>query len=155
MLEMIGRGKVIGIDIKIHAENRKAIEKHPMFKRIILIENSSISKEAIKRVGKLSKNKKCVMVILDSNHTHKHVFAELEAYADLTSINSFCVVFDTIVEEMDDKFFKNRPWGKGNNPKTSVKTFLKNNKKFKVNKEIENKLLITAAPCGFLECIED
>jgi len=153
MLEMIGKGKVIGIDINIHAENRKAIEKHPLFKRITLIENSSVSKECIKRIEKLSKNKKCVMVILDSNHTHEHVLSELNAYSSLITKNSYLVVFDTLIENLPEKFFNKREWTKKKNPKSAIYEFLKTTNHFKIDKNITNKLLITAAPDGYLKCI--
>ena len=155
LLELLGKGKVIGIDIDIREHNRKEIENHRLFHRITLLEGSSTSSNIVKKVKKIAKNYKKVLVLLDSNHTHDHVLKEMKHYSKLVTKGSYLVVFDTIVEDMDDSFFENRSWGKGNNPKTAVKTFLKSNKKFKVNKEIEKKLLVTEAPCGFLKCIED
>ena len=155
LLELLGKGKVIGIDIDIREHNRKEIENHRLFHRITLLEGSSTSSNIVKKVKKIAKNYKKVLVLLDSNHTHDHVLKEMKHYSELVTKGSYLVVFDTIVEDMDDSFFENRSWGKGNNPKTAVKTFLKSNKKFKVNKEIEKKLLVTEAPCGFLKCIED
>lgn len=153
LLEIIGNGEVIGIDIKIHKQNRKAIEKHHMFKRITLIEDSSINEESIKKVKQLSKNKKCVMIILDSNHTHEHVLSELKAYSSLITKGSYLVVFDTLVEDLPEKFFKDRPWTKKKNPKSAVYQFLKTTNRFKIDKNITDKLLITAAPDGYLKCI--
>lgn len=98
----------------------------------------------------IAKNYNRILVCLDSNHTHYHVLAELEIYAPLASSGSYCVVFDTIVEDMPDDMFPDRPWGKGNNPKTAVWEYLKTHAEFEINKEIENKLLITVAPDGFL-----
>ncbi len=143
--------KVLGIDIDIRQHNREAIEAHPMFHRIEMIQGSSIAPEVINQVHSIAKNYKNIMVLLDSNHTHDHVLAELKAYASLTSINSYCVVFDTIVEDLPDNLFPDRPWGKGNNPKTAVWEFLKDNDQFVIDKEIENKLLITVAPDGYLK----
>ncbi len=154
MLEIIGNGEVIGIDIKIQKQNRKAIEKHPMFKRITLIEDSSITKESVKKVQELSKNKKCVMVILDSNHTHEHVLSELKAYSSLITKGSYLVVFDTLIEDLPKKFFKDRPWTKKKNPKSAINEFLKTSNRFKIDKNITDKLLITAAPNGYLKCIQ-
>jgi cephalosporin hydroxylase len=156
MLELLGAdGIVLGLDIDIRQHNRVEIEKHPMVKRIKMIEGSSISKVVVSQVYELAKGKAPVLVILDSMHTHAHVLEELEAYSPLVTKDSYLVVFDTVVEDMPDNFFQGRPWGKGNNPKTAVWEFLKSNDRFEVDKEIENKLLITVAPDGYLKCIRD
>jgi cephalosporin hydroxylase len=160
MLELVAAcggpdGTVLGIDIDIRAHNRKAIEEHPMFKRITMIEGSSIAPEIIAQVHEKAKDKKRIMVVLDSNHTHEHVLAELNAYAPLTSVGSYCVVFDTIVEDMPPDSFPDRPWGRGNNPKTAVREYLKNHSEFEIDKSIEHKLLITVAPDGYLKRIKD
>lgn len=156
MLELIGgESTVIGIDIDIRQHNRREIEKHPMFKRVILIEGSSVDKNIIDTVFNHAKGKKQVLVCLDSLHTHDHVLQELEAYSPLVTKGSYCVVFDTIVEDLPDEFFGDRPWGKGNNPKTAVWEFLKQNDRFVIDKKIENKLLITMAPNGYLKCVKD
>lgn len=154
ILELIGRGKVIGIDIDIRKHNRKLIEKHPMMKRIKMIEGSSIDKKIINQVCKIAKGKKKVMVFLDSNHSHKHVLEEMKAYSSLVRKGSYMIVFDTMIEDVPKDYFKNRPWNKGNNPKTAVREFLKKNSRFKIDKEIDNKLMITACPDGFLKCIK-
>ncbi len=154
LLELIGRGEVIGVDIEIRAHNRASIEAHPMFKRIKLLEGSSIVPDIVGQIRKTAEGKR-VLVVLDSNHTHDHVLAELEAYAPLVAVGSYCVVMDTVVEDMPDDFFPDRPWGKGNNPKTAVREFLRNNDRFEIDKEVENKLLITVAPGGYLKCVKD
>jgi len=159
MLELVAvcagsEGEVLGIDIDIRAHNRKAIEEHPMCKRIGMIQGSSIASDIVAQVVEKAKGKKRILVCLDSNHTHDHVLAELEAYAPLTTVESYCVVLDTIIEDMPGDMFPDRPWGKGNNPATAVKTFLKTNKNFIVDKKIENKLLITVAPGGYLRRIK-
>jgi len=146
--------KVLGIDIDIRDHNQIAIEQHPMYSRIEMIQGSSISQEVIEQVKWISKGYKCILVCLDSNHTHDHVLAELEAYAPLTSINSYCVVFDTIVEDMPADMFADRPWGPGNNPKTAVWEYLKNHSEFEIDKAIQQKLLITVAPDGYLKRIK-
>ncbi|MDA4122207.1 MAG: cephalosporin hydroxylase family protein [Thaumarchaeota archaeon] len=156
MLDLLGLdGKVLGIDIEIRPHNKDAILKHPMFKHIMMIEGSSVDKTVISRVHELAKNKGRVMVILDSSHTSNHVLAELRAYSPLVRSGSYVVVLDTLVEELPDDFFPDRPWRKGNSPKTAVSKFLKNNKRFVVDKSIEDKLLITVAPGGFLKCVKD
>jgi len=154
MLELIDKGEVLGIDIDIREYNRREIEKHKMAKRIKMIEGSSTDEKVIKEVEKIVKRHKKVLVCLDSLHTHKHVLKELELYSPFVSKGSYLVVFDTIVEYFPKGFFKDRPWDKGNNPLTAVKEFLKHNKNFVVDKEIENKLLITSAPGGFLKRIK-
>ncbi|AKB38766.1 Cephalosporin hydroxylase [Methanosarcina siciliae C2J] len=154
MLELLGgNGQVIGIDIDIRKHNRVEIEKHQMFKRITMIEGSSTDKKTAEEVYRLAEEKK-VLVCLDSNHTHKHVLRELELYAPLVSVGSYCVVFDTIVEDMPAGSFPERPWDVGNNPKTAVYEFLKSNENFEIEKDIEYKLLITVAPDGYLRRIK-
>ena len=150
----IENGKVLGIDIDIREHNKKAIEEHPMSKKITMFQGSSIDDEMIARVREFAKQGKKVMVILDSNHTHAHVLAELRAYAHLASVGSYCCVFDTIVEDMPENSFPNRPWGKGDNPKTAVWEYLKENDNFVIDKDIENKILITVAPDGYLKRIK-
>jgi len=145
------RRKVLGIDIAIRAHNRAAIEAHPMASRIQMIQGSSIAPEVIEQVQQVAKEYERVLVCLDSNHTHDHVLAELEAYAPLTSIGSYCVVFDTIVEDMPADMFPDRPWGPGNNPKTAVWEYLKAHPEFEIDKSIQHKLLITVAPDGYLK----
>lgn len=156
MLEIVGGdGHVLGIDIEIREHNRVEIERHPMFNRITMIEGSSTDEEVVRQVYKFAKSKKPVLVALDSNHTHAHVLRELELYSPLVTKGSYLVVFDTIIEDMPEDFFPDRPWGKGNNPKTAVHEFLKTNDRFIVDKEIEHKLLITVAPDGYLKCVKD
>jgi cephalosporin hydroxylase len=143
--------EVLGVDIDIRAHNREAIEAHPMSKRISMIQGSSIAPEVIEQVKTKAAGKQRVLVCLDSNHTHDHVLAELEAYAPLTSVGSYCVIFDTIIEDMPADMFPDRPWGPGNNPKTAVWEFLKTHQEFEIDKSIEHKLLITVAPDGYLK----
>ena len=143
--------EVLGVDIDIRAHNRVAIEAHPMFKRITMIEGSSIAPEIIAQVKAKAAGKQRVLVCLDSMHTHEHVLAELEAYAPLTSVGSYCVVFDTVIEDMPADLFPDRPWGPGNNPKTAVWEYLKTHPEFEIDKSIQHKLLITVAPDGYLK----
>jgi cephalosporin hydroxylase len=142
--------KVLGLDIDIRQHNRKAIEAHPMSSRIQMIQGSSIAPELVEQVKSVAKNYQRVLVCLDSHHAHDHVLAELEAYAPLTSVGSYCIVFDTIVEDMPKAFFHDRPWGPGNNPKTAVCEYLKTHPEFEIDKRIQHKLLITVAPDGYL-----
>jgi cephalosporin hydroxylase len=155
LLELIGNeGFVIGIDIDIRSHNRELIEQHQMFKRIKLIEGSSIDENIVNQVKSLVPSGKKVMICLDSNHTHDHVLRELELYAPLTSVNSYCVVFDTVVEDLPVDYKWERPWGVGNNPKTAVFEYLKEHKEFEIDSSIDNKLLISVAPSGYLKRIK-
>jgi cephalosporin hydroxylase len=147
--------RVLGIDIDIRPRNRDAIAAHPLFSRIDMIEGSSVAPDIIARVHGIAASRAGgenapVMVILDSNHTHDHVLAELEAYAPLVTSGGYCAVFDTIIEDMPAGFYPDRPWDKGNSPKTAVKAFLARHPEFEIDAGIPRKLLVTAAPDGYL-----
>lgn len=160
------RRRVLGLDIDIRAHNRAAIEAHPLAHKIDMIQGSSIAPEIISQVHEYAKSYKRILVCLDSMHTHEHVLAELEAYAPLVSLDSYCVVFDTIIEDMPDDMFPDRPWSHGNNPKTAVWEYLRRLREegrtaadgaplhFEIDKIIENKLLITVAPDGYLRRVK-
>ncbi len=149
----ISQRKVLGIDIDIRQYNRELIEAHPMASRIEMIQGSSIDESIIQQVHEIAKNYNKVLVCLDSNHTHEHVLAELNAYAPLTSKGSYCVVFDTFVEDVPKDLFLDRPWGPKDNPKTAVWEYLNTHSEFEIDKSIQNKLLITVAPDGYLKKI--
>ena len=142
--------RVLGIDIEIREHNRAAIEAHPMFKRIEMIQGSSIAPEIVREVKHRAKSSSRILVCLDSNHTHEHVLAELEAYAPLTSVGSYCVVFDTVIEDLPADMFPDRSWGPGDNPKTAVFEYLKSHPEFEIDKQVDNKILISAVPDGYL-----
>lgn len=149
----LSQRKVLGIDIDIRQHNREAIEAHAMASRIEMIQGSSIDPDIIEQVKKIANGYKRILVCLDSNHTHEHVLAELEAYAPLTSVDSYCVVFDTIVEDMPENMYPNRPWGPIDNPKTAVWQYIKEHSEFEIDESIHDKLLITVAPDGYLKRI--
>lgn len=150
----IKKGDVIGIDIDIRPHNKKAILAHPLGKKITMFEGSSIDEKIVQKVAEIAKSKKKIFVCLDSNHTHEHVLAELRAYAPLVSVGSYFIVGDTGVEDLPAGTTLSRPWGKGNNPKTAVREFLKENKNFKIDKIIESKLILTGSPDGYLKRIK-
>ncbi|WP_300464809.1 cephalosporin hydroxylase family protein [Desulfobacula sp.] len=155
MLELIGGdGQVLGIDIDIREHNRVELEKHPMFKRITMLEGSAVDADIVRQVCDFAKNKKSVLVCLDSMHSHAHVLKELALYSPLVTRGSYLVVFDTAIEDMPEGSYPDRPWDKGNNPKTAVWEFLKQNDRFEIDREIQNKLLITVAPDGYLKCVK-
>lgn len=149
LLELQGHGEVLGIDRDIRPHNRQAIESHPMFKRIRMIEGSSVDLGVVEQVRALAEGKK-VILVLDSNHTHEHVLEELRLYAPLVSVGSYCVVMDTVVEDMPADAFPDRPWGPGDNPKTAVWAYLEENGDFEIDQQMNDKLLISVAPDGYL-----
>ena len=156
MLEMIGNdGMVLGIDLEIRPHNRKAIEAHSMAKRIKMIEGSSVNPAVVDAVEHEVEGRKCILVVLDSCHTHGHVLDELKLYSRFVTKDSYLVVFDTVVEDMPKEFFPDRSWGPGNSPKTAVREFLKSNNRFQVDSELQDKLLFTVAPEGYLKCLKD
>lgn len=156
MLQLIGGdGIVLGIDIDIRPHNRAAIEAHPMAHRIQMLQGSSVAPDIVAQVQQIAASKKRILVLLDSNHSHEHVLAELHAYAGLVTPGSYCIVYDTVVEDMPaDYDWQDRPWSKGNNPKTAVWEFLKENDNFVIDTAIQHKLLITVAPDGYLKRIK-
>lgn len=146
---------VLGIDIDIRSHNREAIEAHPLYTRgrISMLEGSSIAPNMIAKVLSFAAPYKRIMVLLDSNHTHDHVLAELRSYAPLVAQGSYCVVFDTLVEYMSPDAFPDRPWGKGNNPMTAVDAYLQENGAFEIDTMMDAKLIISVAPRGYLKKI--
>ena len=155
MLELLGRGNVVGIDIEIRPHNAAALAAHPLSRRITTIEGSSTDPQVVERVRALAAGKSPVMVILDSNHTHAHVLNELRLYAPLVTRDSYLVVFDTVIEQLPAGSFPDRPWDKGNNPATAVRQFLSETDRFAVDTELEARMLLTAAPGGWLRCVKD
>lgn len=142
--------KVIGLDIDIRAHNRAAIEAHPMASRIQMFQGSSTAPDVVQQVRAAAQGYQKVMVFLDSMHTHTHVLGELDAYATLVTPGSYCVVFDTFVDDMPPKFFADRPWDVGDNPKTAVRAWLPQHPEFEIDADFESCLQVTVAPSGFL-----
>lgn len=154
MLALLGgEGRVVGVDIDIRAHNRTAIEAHPMADRITMIEGSAIDPDIVEIVrAHLPQDGGPVLVILDSHHTHDHVLTELELYSPMVGEGSYLLVLDTVIEDMDGTF-PDRPWGKGDNPKTALHEFLRTNDRFEIDHEMSDKLVLTVAPDGYLRCI--
>lgn len=139
------------IEIDLRSQNREALVAHPMYSRIKIFDGSSVDTEIAATIAERAAKCERVMVILDSNHNHVHVLGELNLYAPLVSVGSYCVVFDTVIEDLDGVEIMERPWGIGNNPKTAVAEFLKTNSNFVVDGSIDEKLLISVAPGGYLK----
>lgn len=153
LLEILGEGEVLGIDVDIRAHNRQAIETHPLARRISMIQGSSIDAEIADKVRARARSAKRIMVCLDSNHTADHVAHELELYAPLVTVGQHLVVFDTAIENLPASDFGDRSWGPGNSPMTAVHAFLKNNPSFAIDRELEARLLFSVAPEGYLKRI--
>lgn len=143
--------QVLGVDIDIRAHNRAAIQQHPMCGRISMIEGSSIAPEIVEQVRRKAEGRPRVLVGLDSNHTHDHVLAELEAYAPLASVGSYCVVFDTLIEDMPKGAYPDRPWAPGNSPRSALTAYLARHPEFIVDERFDSKLLISVATGGYLQ----
>lgn len=151
MLELIGEdGRVVGIDRDTRDHNRRAIEAHPLSRRITIVDGSSVAAHVVRRVQGLAEDRKRVMVVLDSNHTHDHVLEELRCYSPLVTPGSYLVVFDTIIEDLPNEFHRDRPWTQTDNPRTAVREFLRTTEAFVVDDELPRKGLVTVAPGGFL-----
>lgn len=146
--------RVIGVDIDIRPHNRDAIEAHPLANRITMIQGSSVDPAIVAQVRDAAQGAKTVLVCLDSNHTHDHVLAELQNYAPLVSVGSYCVVFDTVIEHLPKEMYPDRPWGPGDNAMTAVDAYLADNPSFRIDETIDNKLQISVAPRGYLERIK-
>ena len=151
MLELLGGdGLVVGVDVDIREHNRAEIERHPLARRIKMIQGSSVDESVVRRVADYAEGRRTVLVMLDSNHTHEHVLRELELYSPLVTPGSYLIVYDTLIEEMPEDMYPNRPWGRGDNPLTAVREFLSRGSDFEVDGEVEERLLITVAPGGYL-----
>jgi cephalosporin hydroxylase len=154
LLELLGGdGRAVGIDIDIRPHNRAAIEAHPLARRITLLEASSTDEAVADRVRELARGRR-VLVVLDANHTHAHVLRELELYSPLVQPGSYVIVLDTAIDYLPEGYFPDRPWGKGNNPKTAVEEFLRRSDRFVIDEEMRAKLLITVAADGYLKCVK-
>jgi cephalosporin hydroxylase len=155
LLELLGEGEVVGVDIDIRPHNLEAIRQHPLYKRMRVIQGPSTSDEVMEKVRALARGKKRVMVSLDSDHTHAHVLKELQLYSPLVTKGSYLLVFDTVIEDLPPGSFPDRAWDKGNNPKTAVWEFLQNSDRFVIDLDIDQKLLTSVAPDGYLRCVKD
>jgi cephalosporin hydroxylase len=142
------------VEIDLRSHNREALVAHPMYPRLKIFDGSSVDEEIASVIAEKAAKCQRVMVFLDSNHTHDHVLGELNLYAPLVSVGSYCVVFDTVIEDLDGVEFVDRPWGKGDNPKTAIAEFLKTNSDFVVDYAIDEKLLISVAPGGYLRRVK-
>lgn len=150
VLELIGHGEVLGIDIDIRSHNRVAIESHKLSRRIHLIEGSSTDSKVVEKVADLAQDKSRVMVVLDSLHSHNHVLDELRIYSQFVSVGSYLILPDTFIEYFPKGHYANRPWDVGDNPMTAMRQFLSETDQFEIDQAISNKALISEAVDGYL-----
>ncbi len=156
MLELLGAdGLAVGVDVEIRPHNRAALDAHPLRHRYRLIEGSSTEPGIAAQVRQLSEGRDPVLVVLDSNHTHEHVLAELRLYSPLVRAGSYVVVLDTVIDDLPDELYPDRPWSRAANPKTAVREFLATSDRFVVDTALEERLGITVAPSGWLRCTAD
>jgi cephalosporin hydroxylase len=148
LLELLGRGRVIGIDIEIRKYNRLAIESHPASRRIALIEGSSTDASTFEAVRGRIQPGESVMVMLDSNHTRDHVRAELELYAPLVGPGGYVVVFDEVMPMVADAPNGKPSWD-SDNPLEAVRDFLAGHPDFEPDLGYE-RLGTTYCRSGFL-----
>lgn len=157
MLALLGKGKVIGVDIDIRAHNRDTIEKHPMASRITLIEGSSIAPETIERVKAEIPAGGAVMLVLDSDHSKNHVLAELRALSPLVTRGQFLVVADTLLGRLKPEqtpTARSHFWPPGDEPLAAVQAFLTENDRFRPDPELNGKLILSSSPGGYLCCVK-
>ncbi|MEP6742958.1 MAG: CmcI family methyltransferase [bacterium] len=156
LMEVLGGERIVAIDIYIPDDLKERINAFgKLADRITWINDSSIEPATLEQVKEIVGDSRDVLIVLDSNHTHEHVLEELRMYSPLVGKGKYLVCGDTVVEYMPEQTHRPRPWGPGNNPKTALDSFLKENTRFEVDKEIENKLLFTCNPGGYLKCREE
>jgi len=156
LLEVLGEGEVIGVDIFMPEDLKKRLNSHgALTRRLHLLEASSIERESVDMIEEITGGSREVMILLDSNHTHEHVYQELQLYSELVGKGYYLICGDTIIEEFPDDGPREREWGPGNSPKSALNAFMENSDRFEVDRELENKLLFTCNPGGYLKCIKD
>ena len=150
LFEAMGKGRVISIDIEIRPHNREALERHPLIKRITLIERSSTDPKTLSEVRELLKPGETVMVVLDSNHTRAHVLRELALYSPLVTPGSYIVATDGNMVDLYDVPRGNPEWVT-DNPKSAVHDFLESHPEFSIDAEPTRLAPLTGSPDGYLK----
>ena len=156
LMQVLGGDFVIGVDTYIPEDLRERLASFGSISdRIVLINGSSVEEATIDRVKSIIGDSREVMVSLDSNHTHDHVLRELQLYSPFVGKGYYLICGDTIIEDIPEQEHRPRPWGPGNNPRTALDQFLKENDRFEVDRRLENTLLFTCNPGGYLKCCKD
>ena len=141
--------KIIGIDTFIPEQLKNRLKKR-CDNKLILIQEDSTSETLIEKLKKTLKNYKSFYIHLDSNHTHEHVLKELNLYSQFLKKDNYIIADDTIVNQIPNQSYRPRPWNKDANPMTAVNEFLKNNKNFKIDHELNYNHLISSSPGGYI-----
>jgi cephalosporin hydroxylase len=156
LLEILGGKKVIGIDIFIPNDLKQRLNSHgKVSEKLLLIEGSSTSSETLDKLKEVLAGSRKVLVILDSYHTHDHVLKELQLYSSFVGKDHYIICGDTIVEYIPSQLHRPRPWGPGNNPATAVKKFLSETNRFEVDLKIDQRLLFSCHPGGYLRATKE
>ena len=154
LLQLIGKGEVVAVDLNLMDHVADQIASYPFSKRIHLYKGSSTDALIMAKIKSHIKSGMSVMVLLDSNHTHKHVLEELTLYGPLVTKGQYLIVSDTHVESVPVMDHKPRPWGPGNNPKSAVDEYLRSVDRFAPDEDIDKRLLISLTPGGYLRCLK-
>jgi cephalosporin hydroxylase len=155
LLQLLGKGEVVAVDLNLYDHVRDQIMSYPFSNRIHLYKGSSTDTAIVDKIKPHIKAGQKVMVCLDSNHTHQHVLDELRLYAPLVSKGQYLIVSDTVVEDIPPQEHRPRPWGPGDNPKTALRQYMKENDRFEIDQYVNDKLLLTYTPDGYCRCIKD
>ena len=153
LLEIIGKGKVIGVDIDIRAHNREAIQTHPMSKRVVLVEGGSVDEVTLARVRAEIPDGASVMVVLDSDHSRKHVLAECRAYGPMVTPGCYMVVADTLVGHVTEENAprkRSKVWFKGDEPLSALQDYMAETNRFEVDEALNGKLVMSSSPGGYV-----
>lgn len=157
MLQLLGKGKVVGVDIDIRAHNRDSIERHPMASRVVLIEGPSTTEETLARVKTEIPEGASVMVVLDSDHSKAHVLDELRTYGPLVTNGQYLVVADTVLGRMTAEQTptkRSKVWYPGDEPLAALETYMAETDRFEVDEALNGKLVFSSSPGGYIRCIK-
>lgn len=156
LMEALGGKKIIGVDIYIPDDLRERIGSYGrLSERIELVAGSSVERGTVEIIRNIIGESKKVLVILDSHHTHDHVLKELNIYSEFISCGNYLICADTVVEDLPVQTHRKREWGPGNSPKTALNDFLALNSRFEIDYELENKLLFSCNPGGYIRAVRD
>ena len=158
ILELIGKGRVIGVDGDIRAHNRQSVERHPMAKRVVLIEMKS-HRQRDAREGQGRDSRGCIRDgCIDLDHSREHVLAELRSYGPLVTVGCYLVVADTILGHLDARQTprnRSKLYLKGNEPLSALETYLKETDRFEIEPAVNGKLILSSSPGGYLRCVPE
>lgn len=155
LMSVLGGKKIIGVDLYIPDDLRARLASHEILKdRLVLINGSSVEESTFSEVEKIVMGSDRVLVVLDSNHSHDHVLKELNLYSSLVGVGQYLVCCDTFIEIIPPQTHRQRPWGPGNSPMTAVQKFMEKNEHFVTDRALENKLLLTSHPRGYLRRVK-